>query len=175
VCAKHAVAAHAHATIGSTIVPTSLRLILQFSLIVLTACGSEDPISGGSAGSGSGSGGSPSAAARAQLRFVYRPEWKDRLGTCAWISDYRIKFGANPIAVTAPIEVVADSVSEYFEVDGRPYQDSDVLHICTCSKTQTSKQTLQVYGRFGLDLPLEPGKRYTLTLAGTGATLEQDP
>jgi hypothetical protein len=100
------------------IVQTSLRLFLQFTLVFVTACGSDEPsANGGSAGAGSGSGGSSSSAAHAQLRFQYRSEWQDHLGTCAWISDYRIKFGANPISVTAPIEVSPDSVSDYVQVD----------------------------------------------------------
>jgi len=160
-------------------VQTSLRriLVFQFALVLLAACGSEAPPAGGggSAGAGPASGGSSNSASHAQLRFVYRDEWQDHLGTCAWISDYRIKFGANPIPVTAPIEVMSDSMSEYVEVDGRTYQDSDVLHIFTCNKSQTSKQTLQLYGRFGIDLPLEPAKRYTVTLAGTAATVAEDP
>jgi len=42
-------------------------------------------------------------------------------------------------------------------------------------KSQTSKQTLQLVGKFGVDLPLEPAKRYTVSLAGTAATLAEDP
>ena len=60
------------------------------------------------------------------------------------------------------------------EVDGRTYEDSDVLHAFTCNKSQTSKQTQQLYGKFGIDLPLEPSKRYTATRGGTAATLAED-
>jgi hypothetical protein len=157
-------------------VQTSVRLVLQCSLLLAAGCGSEAPLDHGSAGgAASSSGGSPSSSAHAQLRFVYRTEWQDHLATCAWISDYRIKFGANPIPVSASIEVTPDSTSEYVEVDGRTYEDSDVLHVFTCNKTQTSKQTLQIYGKFGRDLPLEPAKRYTITLGGAAATLAEDP
>ena len=109
------------------------------------------------------------------MRFLYLADWEEHLGSCAWITDYRLKFGANPIPVTAPIVVAPDSLSEYVEVDGRTYADSDVLHLFTCAKSQTSKQTLQLYGKFGIDLPLEPSKRYTVTLGGTAATLAEDP
>jgi hypothetical protein len=148
------------------------------ALVLLSACGADDRPengAGGSAGAGSGSGGASNPTGKAQLRFLYRAEWQEHMGSCAWISDYRLKFAADPIPVTAPIEVTADSLSEYVEVDGRTYEDSDVLHIFTCSKSQTSKQTQQLYGKFGIDLPLEPSKRYTVTLAGTAATLAADP
>jgi len=176
----YAVAARAQAEIASRIVQSSVSrvLVLQLALFLFPACGSEDPPAsgdGGGAGAGSGSGGSTSSGTHAQLRFLHHDDWKDHLSTCAWISDYRIKFGANPIPVTAQIELMSDSLSEYVEVDGRSYQDSDVLHIFTCNKSQTSKQTLQLYGKFGIDLPLEPGKRYTVTLTGTAATFAEDP
>jgi hypothetical protein len=175
-CAMHAVAARARAAIRCKVVQTPVRLALQFSLLLAVGCGSEAPLDHDSAGgAASGSGGSASASSHAQLRFVYRTEWQEHLATCAWISEYRIKFGANPIPVSAPVEVTPDSMSEYVEVDGRTYEDSDVLHVFTCNKTQTSKQTLQVYGKFGRDLPLEPAKRYTVTLGGSAATLAEDP
>jgi len=109
------------------------------------------------------------------LRFLYRADWKDHLGACASISDYRIKFGAVPLPITAPIDVTPDALSQYVEVEGRTYEDSDVLHIFTCSKSQTSKQTQQLYGKFGVDLPLEPAKRYTVTLSGSAVILAEDP
>jgi len=106
---------------------------------------------------------------------VYEADWKDHLSACVSISDYRIKFGAIPVPVTAPIDVTSSDPTEYVEVDGRTYADEDVLHIFTCSKSQTSKQTLQLFGKFGLDLPLSGGHKYTVTLAGSAATLAEDP
>jgi len=105
---------------------------------------------------------------------VYQSDWKDHLGTCAAISDYRIKFGAIPVPVTATIDVASTEPTAYVAVDGRTYQDMDVLHIFTCSKSQTSKQTLQLFGKFGTDLELSAGHKYTVTLAGSSATLEED-
>ena len=106
---------------------------------------------------------------------MYQADWQDHLGTCAWISDYRIKFGAIPVPVTATIDVESTEPTAYVEVDGRSYEDMDVLHVFTCSKSQTSKQTLQLYGKFGTDLALSPGHRYTVTLAGSTASLAEDP
>jgi hypothetical protein len=105
---------------------------------------------------------------------VYESDWKDHLGSCASIADYRIKFGANPIPVTATIDVTSSEPTAYVEVDGRSYADDDVLHVFTCSKSQTSKQTLQLFGKFGLDLPLFPAKKYTVTLSGSAASLLED-
>jgi len=136
-----------------------------------TSGGNPSSASGGSSNGGGASG----AAQRAQIRFLYQTDWKDHLGTCAWISDYRIKFGATPVPVTAGIDVSAGALSAYVEVDGRTYTDDDVLHIFTCSKSQTSKQTLQLFGMFGTDLPLLPAHKYTLTLAGSAASIAEDP
>lgn len=135
--------------------------------------GGDGPTGGG--GAPSGSAGSASTSAQAQLRFSYESDWKDHLGSCASISDYRIKFGANPVPVTATIDVTSAEPTEYVAVDGRTYADADVLHIFTCSKSQTSKQTLQLFGKFGADLELSPGHEYTVRLAGSAASLEEDP
>lgn len=169
---------------------TLLTTALLLSLAGFAGCGSggaseNDGRGSGGAGSGGGSGGgavagaSPgsggSASGTAQLRFLYQVEWKDHLGNCPGISDYRIKFGANPVPVTVSIEAMAGWLSPYATVDGRTYEDADVLHVFSCNKSQTSKQTLQLYGRFGTDLGLEPSKRYTVTLGGTMASLAEDP
>ena len=150
-------------------------------LLVGVACSAEGGPQTSRGGGGSTSGGGPSGSAgsassseHAQLRFVYQADWQEHLGTCAWISDYRIKFGANPVPVTATIDVASAEPTEYVEVDGRPYEDMDVLHVFTCSKSQTSKQTLQLYGKFGTDLQLSAGHEYTVTLAGSTATLSED-
>lgn len=153
-------------------------------LFACVACSSDGGTASGGGGNGpSGGGGGPTASGgssasssdRAQLRFVYESDWKDHLGSCASISDYRIKFGAIPVPVTANIDVTSTEPSAYVEVDGRTYPDADVLHIFTCSKSQTSKQTLQLFSKFGTDLELSPGHKYTVTLAGSAASLEQDP
>ena len=167
------------------------RAFAAIVVALVVGCGSDGSSendstgSGGAAGSGASSGvgaaaGGPagsggSTAGTAQLRFLYQPEWKDHLGNCPGISDYRIKFAANPVPVTASIEETADWLGPYVTVDGRTYEDADVLHIFSCNKSQTSKNTLQLFGRFGIDLPLEPSKRYTVTLAGTQASLAEDP
>ena len=165
-------------------------LLGGFSLFIFVACSSSDGgsgdnvggrVSGGGAGSSAGGGGAggssgaSNAAGTAQLRFVYQADWAAHLGTCAAISDYRIKFAANPVPVTATIDLTPGSVSAYVSVDGRDYADADVLHIFTCSKSQTSKQTLQLFGKFGTDLSLVAQHKYTVTLAGSTATLAEDP
>jgi hypothetical protein len=128
---------------------------------------------GAATGGASSSGGSPGAGA--EVRFRYQAEWKDHLGVCAYISDYRIKFGAIPVPITVPIDVTPDSLGEYVGIEGHTYADSDVLHIFSCNRSQTSKDTKQLYGRFGTDLGFEPSKRYTVTLGGDVATLSEDP
>src|SRR4051812_40138467 len=100
-------------------------------LFVSVACSSDGGTpSDGSGGSSTSSGGGPSgsagsaaSSAGAQLRFVYQSDWKDHLGTCAAISDYRIKFGAIPVPVTATIDVASTEPTAYVAVDGRTYQD----------------------------------------------------
>lgn len=165
-------------------------LVAGFCLFMAAACsssggGTEDSTGGNSnqggadGGSSSSTGGSGSAGASnlaetAQLRFVYQADWATHLASCAAISDYRIKFGASPVPVTATIDLTG-AVGTYVSVDGRSYADADVLHIFTCSKSQTSKQTLQLFGKFGVDLPLMPAHKYTVTLAGSVATLTEDP
>jgi hypothetical protein len=149
-------------------------------LLACIACGSSDGSADGASGSGSspqesGGAASGSSGEHAQIRFVYQADWKDHLGACASISDYRIKFGAIPVGVTATIDVTSDAPSAYVEVDGRTYADADVLHIFSCNKSQTSKQTLQLYSKFGVDLELSPTKKYTVTLAGSAASLAEDP
>lgn|SRR6185369_831977 len=153
---------------------------LYFSTLTLlfvgVACSSDGGTqTGGGGGGPSGNAGSASSSEPAQLRFVYESDWKDHLGTCASISDYRIKFGAIPVPVTATIDVTSTEPTAYVAVDGRTYVDMDVLHIFTCSQSQTSKRTLQLYGKFATDLPLAPGHRYTVTLAGSAAALAEDP
>src|SRR6478609_2330655 len=157
---------------------------LLFACVACSSDGGTVPGSGGassgggptgSGGAPSGSGGSAASADHAQLRFVYESDWKDHLGSCASISDYRIKFGAIPVGVTATIDVTSSDPTEYVEVEGRTYADKDVLHIFTCSKSQTSKQTMQLYSKFGADLELSPGHKYTVTLAGSTASLEEEP
>lgn len=154
------------------------------ALFVCVACSSDaGTSSGGGGGEGptasgggpSGNGGSAASSQRAQLRFLYESDWKDHLGACAAISDYRIKFGANPVPVTANIDVTSSEPTAYVEVDGRSYADADVLHVFTCSKSQTSKQTLQLYSKFGTDLELSPGHKYTVSLSGSVASLAEDP
>lgn len=97
------------------------------------------------------------------------------MGACTSISDYRIKFAATPVPVAATIDVTPGALTQYVEVDGRTYRDSDVLHIFTCSKSQTSKQTLQLFGMFGTDLALAPAHKYTVTLEGSMAGMVEDP
>lgn len=157
--------------------------VVPFALLFFFAgCGSSDggsPSGGGGAtgegGATSSNAGAPASGDHAQLRFVYETDWKDHLGACASISDYRIKFGAIPVPVTAPIDVTSSDPTEYVQVDGRTYADADVLHIFTCSKSQTSKQTLQLFSKLGTDLELTGGHKYTVTLAGSAATLAEDP
>lgn len=109
------------------------------------------------------------------MRFQYQAEWKDHLGSCAYISDYRIKFGAIPVPITVTIDATPDWLSEYVGLEGRTYKDSDVLHIFSCNQSQTSKSTKQIYSGFGTDLGFEAAKRYTVTLGGSVATLSEDP
>ncbi|HYP77062.1 MAG TPA: hypothetical protein VER12_13935 [Polyangiaceae bacterium] len=155
-----------------------LRLLASSSVLWLSvACGASDggtTNDDGNGGRASGSAGAPASTGRAQVRFVYQADWQQHLAACAWISDYRIKFGATPVPVSATIDVTSDAPSSYVEVDGRDYADEDVLHIFTCSKSQTSKQTLQLFGKFGTDLALSPAKKYTVTLAGSAASLTED-
>jgi hypothetical protein len=154
------------------------------TLFIATACGSDG--SGGTGGGGGGgqggetsasggSGGTASTGQTAQVRFAYQADWKDHLGVCASISDYRIKFGAIPVPITVSIDVTPDSIGDYVELEGRLYKDADVLHIFSCNRSQTSKDTKQAYGRFGTDLSLAPEQRYTVTLGGDAATLTVDP
>jgi hypothetical protein len=159
-------------------------IALSFALCVFTGCGSDGggPAEGaGGAGSGGttaetgGSGGIPMVPGTAQVRFQYKAEWKDHLGACASISDYRIKFGANPVPVSVSIETTPDSMTDYKGVDGRLYKDDDVLHIFSCIRSQTSKSTMQEFGKFGADLPFASGKRFTVTLGGDAATVAEDP
>lgn len=141
--------------------------------VLAAACGGGDSSSstdGGAAGAGGSAG--PSTA---EVRFAYQAEWKDHLGACASIADYRIKLGASPLPITVPIDATPGAVGAYVKLEGRKYADADVLHVFTCVKSQTSKQSLEGYGRFGIDLGLSPGKRYTVTLGGTVATLVEDP
>ena len=130
---------------------------------------------GGNGGGPGGSGGVSGASDRAQIRFLYQADWQDHLGACVAISDYRIKFGATPVPVSVTIDVTPGALTPYEEVDGRTYADSDVLHIFTCSKSQTSKSTLQLFGMFGTDLALAPAHKYTVTLAGSVAAMAEDP
>jgi hypothetical protein len=163
-------------------IPSHFLTTLTF-LFVCGACGSDGGTATGAGGEGSsssgggpsGSAGSASSSESAQLRFVYEADWKDHLRNCAWISDYRIKFGAIPVPVTATIDVNSAEPTAYVAVDGRPYKDVDVLHLFTCSKSQTSKQTLQLFSKFGTDLQLSAGHKYTVTLAGSAASLVEDP
>jgi hypothetical protein len=143
-----------------------MRVLLSASLALclLVGCGSDSSSSGG------GDGGVPSAQAGAQVRFRYKADWKDHLGACATISNYRIKFGATPTPITVPIDVTADSLGQYVALEGRTYKDSDVLHAFSCNTS-----TKEEYGRFGADLSLAPSKRYTVTLGGTAATVAEDP
>jgi hypothetical protein len=160
-----------------------MRILFSFCLaLLLVACGSDGSSPGGSGGAPSASGGAPGggggaaiAQGKAQVRFLYQAGWEQRLGSCAWISDYRLKFGGNPLPITVPIDVMADALGEYVGLEGRTYEDADVLHIFSCSQSQTSKQTKQEYGRFGADLSFEADKRYTVTLGGSAATVAEDP
>ena len=110
------------------------------------------------------------------MRFLFKDDWKDHLAaSCAWISDYRLKFAGNPVPITVSIDVMADALTEYVRLDGGTYKDANVLHIFSCSQSQTSKQTKQLYGRFGADLDFEADKQYTVTLGGSVATVAEDP
>jgi hypothetical protein len=147
-----------------------------FSLLVLAGCGSDGSSPVGGAGAPSGGGGAPAAnQGGAQVRFLYKDDWRQHLGSCAWISEYRLKFGGNPVPITVPIDLMADALGEYVALEGRSYKDEDVLHIFTCNQSQTSKQTKQDYGRFGVDLDFEAAKQYTVTLGGSAATVAEDP
>jgi hypothetical protein len=156
-----------------------------FLVLAAAACGSSsdggggntggNPGVGGGGGGPSGSGGAVGSGERAQVRFLYQADWQSHLGACMSISDYRIKFGATPVPVTATIDVTPGALTQYVEVDGRTYLDSDVLHIFTCSKSQTSKQTLQLLGMFGTDLAFAPARKYTVTLEGSVAGMVDDP
>jgi len=147
---------------------------LTLSLPLLPGCSSDAPGVENGAG-GTGAGGSTGTQGSARVRFRYQADWQNHLGTCAGISDYRIKFGATPLPITVPIDATPDSLGEYVALEGRTYQDSDVLHIFTCVKSQTSKQTLQEYSDFGADLSFEVSKQYTVTLGGSVATVSEDP
>jgi hypothetical protein len=163
-----------------------------FLVLPVAACGSSSDGGGGNTGGNagvggsgagpsgggggpSGSGGAAGSGERAQVRFLYQADWQSHLGACMSISDYRIKFGATPVPVTATIDVTPGALTLYVEVDGRTYLDSDVLHIFTCSKLQTSKQTLQLFGMFGTDLAFAPARKYTVTLEGGVAGMALDP
>lgn len=74
------------------------------------------------------------------------------------------------MGTTATVVPTADSLSEYVTVDGRTYKDTDVRHRYTCDG-----KGMDIPGRLGIDLPLAASKRYTITLAGTAATLAEDP
>lgn len=63
----------------------------------------------------------------------------------------------------------------YEQLGATTYKDSSVLHIFTCKKSQTSADTIQELSLFGTDLPFEGGKKYTVTLGGTVATVAEDP
>jgi hypothetical protein len=162
-----------------------LMVLSVFLVLPVAACGSGsdggagnhggNAGAGGSGGGPSGSGGAPGSGERAQVRFLYQADWQDHLGACMSISDYRIKFAATPVPVAATIDVTPGALTQYVEVDGRTYQDSDVLHIFTCSKSQTSKQTLELFGMFGTDLALAPAHKYTVTLEGNVAGTVEDP
>jgi hypothetical protein len=151
------------------------------ALLVLAGCssdGSSAPGGGGAAsgGAGAGGGGAPAVSeGGAQVRFLYQEDWQAHLGSCAWISEYRIKFGGNPLPVTVTIDLMADALGQYVALEGRTYKDADVLHIFTCNQSQTSKQTKQLYGRFGTDLNFESAKQYTVTLGGDAAIVAEDP
>ena len=131
--------------------------------------------SGGSSGASSGDGGGTGTQGSAQVRFRYKAEWKDHLGACPSISDYRIGFGAIPTPINVSIDATPDSLGQYIGLEGRTYKDADVLHTFSCNQSQTSKSTMQLYSRFGTDLALVASKRYTVTLGGTAATLTEDP
>jgi hypothetical protein len=104
------------------------------------------------------------------VRFRYEADWATHLGPCGTLRDYRLKFGANPVPVSARIDVTMDGPGEYVWLDGRTYKDEDVLHIYTCNGA--SKQE---FGLLGTDLPLAPARRFTVTLGGTAATVAEEP
>lgn len=139
-----------------------MRAVLgpTFAFVLLVGCGSGD-------GGGSSTDAADSAGAR--LRFQYDTTWAAHLG-CTSIRDYRIKFGASPVPVTAAIDVMSTAPGAYVEVDGRTYPDADVLHLYTCDGSSE-----QNFGRFGTDLALVGGKRYTVTLSGAAAMIVEDP
>ncbi len=120
---------------------------------------------------------SGTTTATAQLRIKYETSWDATLaqGKCTSIRDYRIKFGSLPVGTDFNITQTQDALTAYKTVDGRTYKDADVLHLYTCVKSTTSSTSVQEFGRLGTDLPLAPGKKYTLSLGGAAATLAEDP
>jgi hypothetical protein len=144
------------------------------ALFALVGCGSAGPSATGGGGNGNG-GAAAVSPDGAQVRFLFKADWEEHLGSCAWISEYRLKFAGNPVPVTVPIEVMADALGEYVGLEGRTYKDDAVLHLFSCNQSQTSKQTKQEYGRFGIDLDFEAAKHYTVTLGGSAATVAEDP
>jgi hypothetical protein len=149
-----------------------MRILFASALFLslLAGCGSDT-----SSTPDGGAGGQGSASGVAQVRFRYQAEWKDHLGACPAISEYRIKFGATPSPISVPIDVTPDSLGEYVGLEGGTYKDSNVLHIFTCIQSQTSKQTKELYGSFGADLSFEASKKYTVTLGGSLATVTEEP
>jgi hypothetical protein len=135
---------------------------------LLVGCGSDGSPSGGPDGGGGG-GGQQSTETRARVRFGYEADWATHLGPCTTLRDYRLKFGAIPVPISAPIDVTKDGPGEYVWLDGRTYEDEDVLHIYTCNGA--SKQE---FGLLGTALPLAPAKQFTVTLSGTVATIVED-
>jgi hypothetical protein len=149
----------------------SLVCYLAGASTLLLGCGSD----GSGTESPGGAAGTSNSVGSAQVRFLYKADWKDHLGACPGIADYRIKFGGIPVPITVPIDTTPDALGEYVGLEGRTYKDNDVLHIFTCVKSQTSKQTQQAYGRFGTDLSFSAAQRFTVTLGGSVASVAQDP
>jgi hypothetical protein len=149
-----------------------LLLSVSFALSLLTACGSDS--SSGKTGGADG-GASPVTSGLAQVRFRYEADWKDHLGACPTIADYRIKFGATPVPITVSIDVTPGSLGAHAGLEGRTYKDGDVLHVFSCRQSQTSAATKELYGKFGTDLTFVASRHYTVTLAGTVAAVAEDP
>jgi hypothetical protein len=141
------------------------RFAAAATMSLLLACSSDSSSPSGGGGDGGTGSGSTSGA---QIRFKYQSDWATHLG-CATLASYRITFGANPVPISFSIDT-AGALGAYKSVDGRPYKDADVLHIYTCNGTEK-----QLYARFGADLPLAAGKKYTVTLGGTAPTVAEDP
>jgi hypothetical protein len=159
-------------------------LALSLSVLAATAlfgCSSgSDPVGGGGVDGGGASNvpqepGGGGSAGDAKMRVVLAPDWAPKGQSCKSFGNYKLAFATVKAGIGPTISALPTAdPNAYKTVDARTITDKSVLHQFRCVKDAGSADE-QLYGLLGIDLALENGKKYTLTLTGSTAALAVDP